>query len=361
MNTFSIRGVVILLTGLCSPVAFAQPGPAGAAAEATRLARTNEAWVERYQEARHGPETTDQWSRTFKVGANGSLDVSNISGEIVVVGGGGSEIRVDATKRVRTRKGNARDQLEDLRIEATETAGRVEIRTFYPRSHNMEGEVDFNVQVPSTISVAAHSVSGNIRVSKVRGEVRIESVSGMVTAVDTPQLTRIKSVSGDVEITDVGSADALSAGSVSGTITTRRIKARSIDAQTVSGDLVLTDVVCDRAQVRSVSGNVEFGGPLVKSGRYELNSHSGDVRVVVLGGSGFELTANTFSGELRSELPFVKSSGGGDHEDFPGMPKNRELRGTVGDGSALLIVKTFSGDLTVMKGEGGQRGRREKQ
>ena len=33
------------------------------------------------------------------------------------------------------------------------------------------------------------------------------------------------------------------------------------------------------------------------------------------------------------------------------MPKNHEVRGTFGDGSALLIVKTFSGDVTVGRAE----------
>jgi hypothetical protein len=38
--------------------------------------------------------------------------------------------------------------------------------------------------------------------------------------------------------------------------------------------------------------------------------------------------------------------------DMPGMPKNHDVRGTFGDGSALLIVKTFSGDVTVGRAEG---------
>ena len=33
------------------------------------------------------------------------------------------------------------------------------------------------------------------------------------------------------------------------------------------------------------------------------------------------------------------------------MPKNHDVRGTYGDGSALLVVKTFSGDVTVGRAE----------
>ena len=61
------------------------------------------AWFERYQDARGGPESSDRWSRTFKVGPSGSLDISNISGDIVITGGTGDEIRVEAVKRVHGR------------------------------------------------------------------------------------------------------------------------------------------------------------------------------------------------------------------------------------------------------------------
>ncbi len=49
------------------------------------------AWLERFQESRSGPESAERWSRTFKVGPNGSLDLSNISGDIVITGGAGDE------------------------------------------------------------------------------------------------------------------------------------------------------------------------------------------------------------------------------------------------------------------------------
>ena len=72
--------------------------------------------------------------------------------------------------------------------------------------------------------------------------------------------------------------------------------------QTISGDLSLTDTACERVLAKSVSGDVQFGGPLAKAGRYEFSTHSGDVRLSLQGSVGFEITANSFSGELRSDL-----------------------------------------------------------
>ena len=142
--------------------------------------------------------------------------------------------------------------------------------------------------------------------------------------------------------------NTLTLGTISGDLEARRVKARAVELQTVSGDLALIDSVCERAQVRSVSGNVEFGGALVKGGRYEFNSHSGDVLVALTGKTGFEIAANTFSGTLRSDLPLTSrheeaQPAGGRHP----WGEKRELRGTFGDGSAMLLVKTFSGSVVV--------------
>jgi DUF4097 and DUF4098 domain-containing protein YvlB len=323
--------------------------PAGAAAQVASLPAPPPAhgpsasWLEHYQDSRHGPEQTETWTRTFTVGASGWLDLSNLAGEVVVTGGAGDQIKVDAVKRVRARDAAAaKDLLAQLTIESVEKAGRVEIKTEYPRGHNVSAEIDFTVQVPSASGVAIHTVSGDIRVSQVKGEVTLESVSGNIVGTGLWQVARLKSVSGDVEVTDGGASNGFAAGSVSGNVVTRRVKARSMDVQSVSGDVALRDVTCERAQVKSVSGDVEYDGAFAKGGRYEFTSHSGDLRVAVGGGAGFEITANSFSGDVRSELPgFTPAT---DDDDRPGR---HEVRATIGDGSAVVIVKTFSGDLLV--------------
>jgi hypothetical protein len=319
------------------------------------------AWFERYSDSRHGPEQSETWSRSFKVGPNGSLDLSNVAGEVVVTGGAGDEIRVEATKRVRARDANeGKQMLSALTIEAMESGGRVEIHTQYPRDQrgrDISAEVDYEVQVPIGTAVSIHTVSGDIRASKLKGEARLDSVSGNIEATGVWQVSRLKTVSGDVTLTDGGAADAFAAGTVSGSLITRRVKARSMDVQTVSGDVMLDDVACEKAQVRSVSGDVEYDGPFAKGGRYEFVSHSGDLRVAVAGGAGFELTANTFSGDFRSELPGLNPPGRGDDD----MPGNHEVRATIGDGSALVIVKTFSGDLLVTGAAGGKEKVKQKQ
>ena len=291
-------------------------------------------------------ELTEKWSRVFKVPQNGSLDLHNLAGEVVVSGGAGDEIRVDAVKRVRGKKGDGPGgSLESLAIRVSEGAGRVEIHTEFPQTRGRShAEVDFRIHVPQAAAVAIQTVSGNIRMGQVDGEARVESVSGNLELTDVRQLLRAKTVSGNVTI--VGSAgDTVTAGTVSGTLHARGMKAKGCDLQSVSGNVSLSGSLCHRAQLRSISGNIEFAGELASGGRYEFNSHSGDVRLAIAGGSGFQLVANTFSGTLQSDLDLGDA---GDLESSRPGRRRQQLRGTVGDGSAYVVVKTFSGSVTLV-------------
>ena len=307
------------------------------------------AWHARFQEARSGPENVETVTRTFKVGAGGSLDIFNLAGPIVVTGAGGDAIVVTAVKRVRGRTGDARAQLDSIVVDASETGGRVQVRSVARRTKDLHTWVDYSVEVPPGTTVSGRTLAGDIRVSGVRGEVQLESASGSIHASSTPRLVRIKTLSGDVTLADAASAGALTASTISGRLTATRVQARALELTTVSGDLVLVDTSSDRAQVRTISGSVEFRGALAKGGRYEFISHSGDVRLTLAGDRGFELSAKSFSGDVRSDMPLTAG-----HADsrLPPPHERRDISGTFGDGSALVMVKTFSGSVSVARGDG---------
>jgi DUF4097 and DUF4098 domain-containing protein YvlB len=294
-----------------------------------------------------GPEHTEQFSRTARLGRAGTFDLQNVSGDIVVTGGGGDDVRIDATKRVRhPNEAEAKTILSEITIDVQERSGRVEVRTEYPRRRNWSGGVDFNVSVPRDANVALRSVSGTMKVTNINGELRAESVSGDIVASSARRLRMVKTVSGDLEISDA-EAEELTANSVSGDVVLSRLKATGIDAQSVSADLRLTDVETDRASLRSVSGDVEYSGRLRRNGRYELQSHSGDVRVTPADGGGFAVDARTFSGDVRSDFALTLQSLPG-NALAPGG-RNRSVRGSFGDSGAMLILQSFSGDIVIVK------------
>lgn len=307
-----------------------------------------------YQGRNNGPELTERVSRKVKITRDGRLSVDNISGDITVTGGGsGDEITIEAIKRTR---GN-RDQLAAIEIDIEERGGRVDVRTI-PTARNTRASVDYTITIPSSVSIEVRSISGDVQVTNVQGTVRGETVSGDITMTGTPNLENARSVSGDVRLTGVSTNGDLTAGSGSGNLTARGLKVRGLELSSISGDMILTDVICDRLGAKSVSGDVDFGGRIIKGGRYEFTSHSGDIRLRLRNPGGFELNGSSFSGSIRSDIALVIHSeadrrGDRDRQGQEGQRGqrgpglNHSMQATYGDGSALLLVRTFSGDIVL--------------
>jgi hypothetical protein len=308
-----------------------------------------------YQGRNNGPEQTERFSRKVRIGRDGRFSLSNIAGDIVVTAGSGDEVSIDAVKRTRGDKG----ELARVEIRVDERAGRVDVQTDHNQNRGDRNRssdhvsVDYTVSVPASAAVDLHSVSGSVKVTGIHGSLRAETVSGEVTIVDAPRLEAAKTVSGDVSLTGVTADGDLSAGSVSGAVRAKGVKARGLDLGSVSGDINVSDVTCERLGVKTVSGSVEYAGGIAKGGRYEINAHSGTVRLQLANPAGFELTANSFSGSIRSDLPMTMGGDSGRRDDSGSRGRrdaiNHAMRATYGDGSATLVVHTFSGDIVIAK------------
>jgi DUF4097 and DUF4098 domain-containing protein YvlB len=306
-------------------------------------------------QGRNGPEQTERFSRKVKIGRDGRFSLNNIAGEIIVSAGSGDEVSIEAVKRTRGDK----SELANVQIAIDDRAGRVDVRTEHEqnrRDRNGRSDhvsVDYTVTVPASVSVDLHSVSGTVKVSGVHGSLRAETVSGDVTIIDAPRLEAAKTVSGDVMLTGVTADGDLSAGSVSGNVRAKGLKARGLDLASVSGDINVSDVTCERLGVKSVSGNLEYAGGISRGGRYEINAHSGTVRLLLADPGGFELNANSFSGSIRSDLPLTIGGDSTRRNDSPrgrrDTVNNHAIRATFGDGSATIVVRTFSGDIIIAK------------
>ena len=321
---------------------------------------------------RRGPETTERFSKTVRLGRGGTFDLANLAGDIFITGGGGNELRIDAMKRVRSRdEAAATTQLHAIEIEVVELSNRVEVRTIYPGrlGRNALGAVDFTVMLPQDANVTVKSVSGHVRVTNVRGELRAESVSGDVTAADAPKVSALKSVSGNVQLTNASAEASVDLNTVSGDLIVRGLKARTIEIGSVSGDLRLDNIESERVSVKTVSGDMEYGGMLARNGRYEFMAHSGDILLNLSGNTGFDVEASTFSGDVRSDYALTLRGTKGNIAPLPGPRGRRErigglglpggagrqnrgvrtLRGSFGDGSASVELQSFSGNIAIAK------------
>jgi DUF4097 and DUF4098 domain-containing protein YvlB len=215
------------------------------------------------------------------------------------------------------------------------------VRTTQPRRGNTVSAVDYTVSVPRGASVVLRTVSGDVRVTDISGELRVESGSGNITAASVRRLREVRSVSGTIDVSD-GESDELTAHTIGGDVLVRNLKGRVLDLQTVTGDVRLTGMEVDRARLESMAGDLDYSGRLARSGRYEFQTHSGDIRLSPSGNPGFDLQATSFSGALRSEYGLKAAP-------TDSSAASQSLHGTFGDASAAVTAQSFSGDVLILK------------
>ena len=332
------------------------PATAGAQVYPERIAATVKARVLEASRAYQGrqrddnrEEQTERTSKVVKLGADGTLSLGNVAGDITVTRGGGSDATIEIVKTARGRSvQDAKDLLALVPVEVTERNGRVEVKTRYPNGtgrRNVNVTVAYTVSAPAGTHLSIETISGDVKVTDIKGDLSANSISGDVRISGAGRISAAKTISGTVEIADTQSDGPIAASSISGDALFRHVTARRLDATSVSGNIKVEDVQCERVSAQTTSGNVWFSGPLARSGRYELHAFSGEVRVVLSGNTGFEVDATSFSGEVRTDVPITTH--GNSQPDRRG--RHTTLTGSYGDGSAVLDLQTFSGSIVISK------------
>jgi DUF4097 and DUF4098 domain-containing protein YvlB len=288
-------------------------------------------------------EKTDRETRTLAIGASGTLDLQTHSGDISVTAGSGRDVTLEIIRRARGRTdADVQLGLEQVKSTVDSRPDRARVRAVYPdrQANTYSVDVSYVVTAPAGTHVTAETISGNVTIKGIRGDVAVDVTSGDVNIADS-RVSQAKTISGPVTLTDVETDGNVDVRSVSGTVTLQNVKARRLTADAVaSGDITARNIVCDTATLKTLSGNVDFSGPLSKNGRYELGAFSGTVHFAPAGPAGFELQASTFSGDIRTDKSMT----------FRDLSlSRRSLRGTFGDGGAMVILKTFSGNVTIGK------------
>jgi hypothetical protein len=350
--TYALAGLVALT---------ALPGPASAQVYPERIAVALKARALDAARAYQGrdrdqnrEEQTERTTKVLKLGPEGMLALGNIAGDITVTRGGGSDITIDIVKTARGRTpDDARELLKLVPVEITERGDRADVKTRYPSGEeqrrnnrrNINVSVAYTVTAPSGTRITLNSISGDIKVTDIKGDLNANSISGDVRISGAGRIGAAKTISGTVEIVETQADGPVAGSSVSGDVILRRVTARRLEAGSVSGNIKLEDVQCERVSGGTTSGNVWFGGTLARNGRYELNSFSGEVRVVLTGNTGFELEADSFSGEVRTDLPITTRGSSPPR----GRGPHKALNGTYGDGAAVLDLTTFSGSIVISK------------
>ena len=319
--------------------------------EVERRSETREAEQSRQRRTDDRETQTERIARNVNIGANGEIDLANIAGDIVVTRAGGTTAQIEAVKTARAATAEeAREMLALVAVEITERGSRVEARTRYPEGNDRQrnGRRNINVSVAYTVAapegtrIIVKSISGDISVRDIHGALTLESISGTVRIANAGNAASGRTISGDVELVDTKVEGTLEAGTISGAVRLRRVAARSVTVNSVSGSVELEELSAERVAAQAISGDITFAGNLQSNGRYEFTSHSGNVRLAIPAGAGFQIEASSFSGSINTDIPITMSGG-------QRTGRSRSLRGTANGGGATLDLTTFSGTILITK------------
>lgn len=289
------------------------------------------------------PWVEESFQRTVDLGSRASVELSNTFGEVRVRGIDGNAVRVKAVKRVREPNAEAAAALlQNIVIRISERGGGVEVFTELPDGNATPTIVDYEIDVPAAASVTLRS-SGTIRVSNVRGDLRAEAYIGHMLLTSVSRVKQAKTYDGNLRITRSDGEEVHAETTLKGMLQLQGVRARSIELRTLTGGIEATDVSCERCEFSSLSGAIDFTGALRRNAHYIVTSNSGDIRFAIDGALGFDLEAISQTSIRTGDFPLRQTTA-----PSRGVG-NRIVRGTYGDASAILTLRTFKGNISITK------------
>jgi DUF4097 and DUF4098 domain-containing protein YvlB len=271
--------------------------------------------------ARFGSDYRSRIDTTFAFDKSGSINVSAGNGDITINGWSRDQVYVRAIS-----------ESSNIRLDASSSRMTLEMA-----AGSRGSDTRFEVSVPYGVHVVVRAISGDITVRGTRGEVEAHTQNGDIEVEDVTNRLDINSLSGSIE-----------AHNISG----------DIDIGTTSGDIKLVDLR-GNVEVGTVSGEIDLRGVTSKlvdpAGRYDLATHSGDVRLHVPRDASAQLTVETWNGGVNSEFPITLKPGA-QHVGWSGNGKRFTF--ALGGGAARISATTFSGDITISSNGHGAAERR---
>jgi DUF4097 and DUF4098 domain-containing protein YvlB len=190
-------------------------------------------------------------------------------------------------------------------------------------------------------SLTVNTVSADQEIDGVKGAQRLQAVSGLIHTEAGGEDFQAKTISGDILVSGVSGAKPAiySVTTVSGDLTLSKINGE-VDVETVSGDMTVEAGELSRARVRTTNGDMELSTKLAKGGRFDAETINGDITLKILGTVDAEFDIHTFNGEIESCYgeEAVRS-----RERGPG----HDLTFTRGSGSARVRIKTLNGGVDL--------------
>lgn len=265
----------------------------------------------------------------------GEVDVSNISGNIVVSGWDKAEVSVTADL-----------PSDSQRVKIMTGRGHTRVCVTYGNSNGCDsagwggesGSVRLEISVPRESQLDVSGVSADITSSGVSGTQRLHTVSGDIDAELGSGNDEVSSVSGTVTLHGSGQDGTLHAASVSGDLRVTHV-AGELEARTVNGTLTAELSPARLVRLNTTSGDIELNARLASGGTIETETVSGDSKIGVSSAAGYSYDAKTFSGDITDCF--------GQRSDRSEYGPGNRLDGTRGGGGGQVRIQSLSGDVSL--------------
>lgn len=237
------------------------------------------------------------FQKSYRLGAGGTISIRNVSGDVNVRGYDGDAVIVQGFKE-------GRDQ-DKVTIEDKSSGNGVSVGVQYARDCNCDASVRFELQVPRNTRYDFNKImtaSGDINMTSLTGDMDVTTASGDVTISDVSGRIKAATASGEMKV---------------------RNATGTVSARSASGDV---DVQITRLEG---AGNMEFA------------SASGDVRVSAPADLDGNVQMSSATGSLRTDFPLQVEK----REYGPG----ERASGQLGNSSRSLRLSSASGNVSLLR------------
>jgi DUF4097 and DUF4098 domain-containing protein YvlB len=264
--------------------------------------------------------------------AKSNVEIYNTAGSVKVEGWSRNEVEVIGTL------GN---EVDEFIFERDDEDILIKVKAKSGRSGHRGHSSNLAIKVPQDSSIDVATVSADIEIKGVYGELEATAVSGDIDLETFAAKVEAETVSGDIEARGDGKGSDIELVSVSGDITAVKL-AGELQLEAVSGDIELTNGSFDDANVQTVNGDIEFEANLRKGGEIAIETVNGTINVDFVGDVSAEFEIETFNGRIRNCF-------GPEPERVSKYAPGYELNFTEAGGDGRVSIATMNGNLNLCK------------
>jgi hypothetical protein len=191
---------------------------------------------------------------------------------------------------------------------------------------------DFVIYVPRRAKASIKTVSADIEATDVSGS--FYTVSGAIRLSGTATSIEAESMSGNLDLDT--NVPWLRARTGDGHLLLRG-RPQDVDAATIAGTLDIATPTVVRGQFTSVSGDIHYAGSIPADAIFEFSNHSGSVDLLLATNVSGTFSLSSVTGPIENSLPNVR----------PAAVNPHAMRITLGRGGASVTVRTYKGVIRL--------------